>query len=77
MGNGLPAGVFDATVIVPSGFIVNGPFGVRRYKLLVLAVRLRFELHLNVSLPITLGVLVPVYLDYLLQRILSLNLLQY
>jgi hypothetical protein len=29
MGNGLPAGVFDATVIVPSAFIVNGPFGVR------------------------------------------------
>ena len=51
--------MFDATAIVPSGFIVNGPFGVEVKVACPGAVPITTGAPFKVSLPITLGVLVP------------------
>ena len=51
--------MFDATVIVPSAFIVNGPFGVEVKVTCPGEVPITACTPLKVSFPITLGVFVP------------------
>ena len=51
--------MFNATVIVPSGFIVNGPFGVEVKVTCPGEVPITACAPFKVSFPITLDVLVP------------------
>ena len=55
----VPAGVFGATLIVPSGFILNGPFGVDVRVTSPGLVPITAGLPFKVSFAITLGVFVP------------------